>query len=144
MEWAVFGGRMENSQDATVDAECEDAVCVFVSSCDDTHSVNNTVFILSFDRKYSLSRAEKWHGMKRNFNWRSAESNIIKLQNIKVRVESGLNPKDLWKPVPCTSALSQMPLHYSLDVILHGLLSKSWLWGMNTLLNVKMTNGTTF
>lgn len=32
MEWAVFGGRMENSQDATVDADCEDAVCVYLSS----------------------------------------------------------------------------------------------------------------
>lgn len=29
MEWAVFGGRMENSQDATADADCEDAVCIF-------------------------------------------------------------------------------------------------------------------
>jgi len=52
MEWAVFGGRMENSQDATADADCEDAVCVFVISCGHTHSVNNTVFfILSFERK---------------------------------------------------------------------------------------------
>lgn len=59
MEWAVFGGRMENSHDATDDADCEDAVCVFVVSCDDTHSVNNTVFILSFDRKYNFSHAEK-------------------------------------------------------------------------------------
>jgi len=60
MEWAVFGGRMENSQDATADADCEDAVCVFVISCGHTHSVNNTVFfILSFERKYSLSQAEK-------------------------------------------------------------------------------------
>lgn len=50
MEW-VSGGGMENSQDAAIDAECEDAVCAFVVSYGHTHSVNNcTVFILSSDK----------------------------------------------------------------------------------------------
>ncbi len=50
---------MENSQDAVIDADYEDAVCGFVVSCGHSHSVNNcTVFILSSD-KSSLSQAEK-------------------------------------------------------------------------------------